>query len=1483
MKLFAITSSKNFAKEKGRNTSFRVKKENWILFFQNYFIFIVIKLFARIFKQDGSGGGRLFFFVFSLFYCGVSFGRLSPRKTFYRKIDYAIAGSLFIDKSEMGDPRCTTVKPELAIPKAVGRNIPEQKNGLTYDFRFPVFRIVTSSRKPSLDMDNRSFFYGCIRDAIAPPEITNNGSAPTNTVTFVENATGNVIDWDSTDPDGETENGGGLTYALSGVDVALFALDMATGELTFNTPPDYDSPTDAGTDNVYNVTITVSDAADLIDVQDLAVEILKDTDGDGISDDIDLDDDNDGILDVEERYLPTIAANSNSGTGANQDKLYFFNWDGADFADGLHNGDTQIFMLPDGLTVTATISNVVGNGSGFLPDDMETWSSGLLYQEYNTLGSQEALHSTVFGDNLSFTITFAGTKNGQSFPLDLLALDAEGTSTNLTESIKWTTNGGSWTLLEAFGDGGAFTGAGTSILMTTYTLEGTSIYYSRVATQFDVDIVAGGKQAVAFGLVLVADSEGDGIPNDLDLDSDNDGISDLIESGQDASIVDTNNDGILDDMATPALQVANDLNNDGVLDAIDSSTGIPVVPDNSDNDTIPDYLDLDSDNDGIPDAVEAQSTGGYAGNDGDVSDDVDVNGIPPYGLVVPQNTDGTDTPDYIDTDTDNDGTNDTNESGLSLSGSDNDNDGIDDNINASYQDPDGDVNDPINDLTNMDGDSMDVDYRSFPTIDAVDDVFTEIDYQVGGTTASVFANDESNGTSPATDTLLEDPLIIDDGGLIGVMIASDGVVTIPAGLAIGTYYVQYQICLTVNTSICDTAVITLVSVNVPPVATDDPVTTDEDTPAIVDVLGNDTDVEGIDTTSVAIITPPANGTVTVDPVTGEVTYTPNPDFFGQDTITYVMCDTGMPVLCDTAQITVTITSVNDAPIINDDPVSTDEDTPVIVDVLGNDTDVEGLDTTSVAIITPPSNGTVTVDPVTGEVTYTPDPNFVGQDTLTYMVCDTGMPVLCDTAQIVINVLETNTLYALGDINQTLMNVPVSGNVLNNDKDPQGHSLTVNMTPVVEPAHGTVTLNADGTYTYVPDADFTGEDKFYYEVCDSGTPVVCDTAEVIINVMDFSTAMNNPPIGGADHFAMESTDTLVSSLLANDFDIDLDDITINTVPVAPNNGTIIINTDGTFEYVPNNGFIGSDTIFYEICDNGTPVLCDTVEITIDVKENDGKNDTYATDDTGFGDKDGNITGNVLSNDYDPEGDDKILNVVAVSSPLNGNLALSEDGSYIYTPNPGYAGNDYFVYALCDNGTPIACDTATVYLTIIDRENGPINPVAVDDEVSTSANTPVTIPVLANDTILETTDLNIIDEPKHGQVEVDTNGIVLYTPDQDYCGVEPDSFSYEICTNSFCDTAIVYVSVLCDGIVIHDGFSPNGDGINDFFVIKDVEKYPKNTLKVYNRWGNLVFEKTPYDNSWDASWDQDHPVPDGTYFYVWKDGEGETYSGYIEIHR
>jgi len=112
--------------------------------------------------------------------------------------------------------------------------------------------------------------------------------------------------------------------------------------------------------------------------------------------------------------------------------------------------------------------------------------------------------------------------------------------------------------------------------------------------------------------------------------------------------------------------------------------------------------------------------------------------------------------------------------------------------------------------------------------------------------------------------------------------------------------------------------------------------------------------------------------------------------------------------------------------------------------------------------------------------------------------------------------------------------------------------------------------------------------------------------------------------------------------------------------------------------------------------------------------------------------------------------------------------------------------------------------------------------------------------------------------------------------------PDSFTYVICNEIDCDEATVYIEIDCKEIFVHNGFSPNGDGQNDYFIINGANGQVNNKLSVFNRWGGRVFFIEGYQNNWDGTW-EGTDLPDGTYFYYYEEGTGSTASGYVLIQR
>ena len=273
--------------------------------------------------------------------------------------------------------------------------------------------------------------------------------------------------------------------------------------------------------------------------------------------------------------------------------------------------------------------------------------------------------------------------------------------------------------------------------------------------------------------------------------------------------------------------------------------------------------------------------------------------------------------------------------------------------------------------------------------------------------------------------------------------------------------------------------------NQDPVAGNDTAETDEDESVTINVLDNDTDPDG-DPLTVTSATS-TNGTVTINP-DGTLTFTPAPDYNGPATITYTVEDGNGG--SSTATVDVTVNPVNDAPVAEDDTAATDPSTPVDIPVLDNDSDVDN-DPLTVTSATA-TNGTVRINP-DGTLTYTPNDGFEGEDTITYTIDDGNGGT--DTGIVTVSVGDGNLPPdAVNDTASTTPATAVVIPVLANDIDPEDDPLTVTAATA---ANGTVTINADGTITYTPNAGFTGQDTITYTITDgiSGT----DTATVLVTV------------------------------------------------------------------------------------------------------------------------------------------------------------------------------------------------------------------------------------------------------------------------------------------------------------------------------------------------------------------------------------------------
>jgi gliding motility-associated-like protein len=209
-----------------------------------------------------------------------------------------------------------------------------------------------------------------------------------------------------------------------------------------------------------------------------------------------------------------------------------------------------------------------------------------------------------------------------------------------------------------------------------------------------------------------------------------------------------------------------------------------------------------------------------------------------------------------------------------------------------------------------------------------------------------------------------------------------------------------------------------------------------------------------------------------------------------------------------------------------------------------------------------------------------------------------------------------------------------------------------------------------------------------------------------------------------------------------------------------------------------------------------------------------------------------------------------------------------------------GGENACIVICDNLG--YCDTTFISVTV--EEIPDLKPNAVDDAGTTEENISLTIDVLANDEInglIDTVYLQPL--PDRGDAFVNNDGTVTFVPETDYCNSgNPTEFGYVLCNENGCDSAMVRITVHCEAVRVHNGFSPNNDGKNDSFVISGIEDLPGNRLFVYNRWGLLVFQATDYQNDWQGTW-QGTELTDGSYFYLFDDGNGNLQSGYVQIRR
>nr|WP_290226527.1 cadherin-like domain-containing protein [Trichocoleus desertorum] len=529
----------------------------------------------------------------------------------------------------------------------------------------------------------------------------------------------------------------------------------------------------------------------------------------------------------------------------------------------------------------------------------------------------------------------------------------------------------------------------------------------------------------------------------------------------------------------------------------------------------------------------------------------------------------------------------------------------------------------------------------------------------------------------------------------------------------GTDSFTYTITDGLDGSATATVTIAVGAVNDIAIAGADAFTTDEDTSlsfAEASLLANDTDVEdGLPT--ILSFTQPENGSLSKNG-NGTYLYTPDPDFNGSDSFTYTVTDSSGGTAA--ATVTLLINSINDLPIASSDIATTVEDTLLVLnaaDLLANDSDVE--DSLLIDNFTQPENGSLSVNG-NGTYLYTPDPDFNGSDSFTYTVTDSSGGTA--VATVTLTVASANDLPIANansfsfDEDGTL--TITADDLLSNDTDVDGNSLLItNFTPT---QNGRLVDRGANTFVYTPDPNFNGTDFFTYTITDGTSNNATAVAVVTLTI----NSINDVPIVGNDAFSTNEDTVLtlsVADLLANDVDMDGEAPTIIGFD-QPTNGNVMGFGNGTYFYMPDRDFSGSDAFTYTVRDGVGATASATVNLTV-IRDTNippvAENDVLTTDeDTAI------ASFNVLANDLDAE--DIPLTLVSVTAPSQGNVTFTEEGLITYTPNLDFNGDDSFTYIVRDGNQATA--TATVQVTVNAVNDAPVlttsllpqlRAIAVDD--------------------------------------------------------------------------------------------------------------------------------------------------------------------------
>ncbi|MDS4013282.1 MAG: Ig-like domain-containing protein, partial [Candidatus Accumulibacter sp.] len=444
----------------------------------------------------------------------------------------------------------------------------------------------------------------------------------------------------------------------------------------------------------------------------------------------------------------------------------------------------------------------------------------------------------------------------------------------------------------------------------------------------------------------------------------------------------------------------------------------------------------------------------------------------------------------------------------------------------------------------------------------------------------------------------------------------------------------------------------------------------------------------------------------------------------------------------------------EGPQARDDSATTAEDTPIDLDVAANDTVTSPAHSPSTPIlVSGPAHGSVELT-AQGRLRYTPAADWSGEDQFTYRLAnDSGES---NIATVTLTVTPVNDAPVLTDQDLSgFEDTPLAGSLLTTASDTEAAPLTATL--ISGPAHGTLVVNPDFSFTYTPDANWNGSDRFSYRVSDGELDSPLATVHLTV------APVNDAPVIAPQRVTVDEDTPVPVDLLAAASDVDGDTLTV-TLTTAPQHGRFTQNADGTWTYVPTTDWNGQDSASFDLSD-GTLSTSAQIEFTV-TPVNDAP--VLADQDlSGF--EDTPLAGSLLTTASDTEA--APLTATLISGPAHGTLVVNPDFSFTYTPDANWNGSDRFSYRVSDG--ELDSPLATVHLTV-----APVNdaPVIAPQRVTVDEDTPVPVDLLAaaSDVDGDTLTVTLTTAPQHGRFTQNADGTWTYVPTTDWNGQDSASF-------------------------------------------------------------------------------------------------------------